>query len=52
MRKKKTSSSIKSDITSPIKGTESRKTRDRKTFVTSPIKPKDTFAKQWNRYAP
>jgi hypothetical protein len=41
-----TKSSIKSSISSP------RQFRDRKTFVTSPIKPKDTHALQWSRWNP
>jgi len=41
-----TASSIKTSVSN------SRQFRDRKTFVTSPIKPKDTHALQWSRWNP
>lgn len=50
MARKKTSKvSIKSVITSPITSATNRKTRDRLTRVTSPIKGQVTQSKQWSR---
>jgi hypothetical protein len=56
-KRKRSKASIKSEITasttSSVKAdTASRQFRDRKTFVMSPIKPKDTHALQWNRWSP
>ena len=55
MRKKKPEG-VKSEITSPIvAATKGRQFRERITrvgIVTSPIKGKDTTAKQWNRWTP
>ena len=54
MRRKK-SSGIKSEITSPISSKSGRQFRERLTrvgIVTSPIKGKTTNAKQWNRWTP
>lgn len=48
-RKKKSQSSIKSSITTPITADNGCKTRDRLTRVTSPIKGKVTQSKQWSR---
>lgn len=49
-RSKKSKVSIKADITSPVLDATNRKTRDRLTRVTSPIKGKVTQSKQWSRY--
>ena len=49
-RKKKAQSGIKANITTPITADTGRKTRDRLTRVTSPIKGKITQSKQWSRY--
>jgi hypothetical protein len=55
MRKKK-SQLTKASVTSPVKAeTSSRQFRERLTrvgIITSPIKGKDTNAKQWNRWTP
>ena len=48
-RKKKAQSGIKANITTPITANTGRKTRDRLTRVTSPIKGKITQSKQWSR---
>lgn len=48
-RKKKAQSGIKANITTPITADTGRKTRDRLTRVTSPIKGKVTQSKQWSR---
>lgn len=42
-------SEISSSISSPVKAGEGRKTRDRKTYVFSPIKGSITQSKQWSR---
>lgn len=51
---KKIKAPISSSITAGIKGAISRQFRDRLTRAsyTSPIKGKDTQAKQWNRWTP
>lgn len=49
-RNRKPKTGIKSEISSPVKPTESRKTRDRRTYVMSPIKGSVTKSKQWSRY--
>jgi len=56
-RRKKSKESLKAEITSstqsPVKGdSRSRQFRDRKTYVMSPIKAKDTHALQWSRWSP
>lgn len=51
---KKIKSPISSNIMSGVKGAVSRQFRDRLTRASylSPIKGKDTQAKQWNRWTP
>lgn len=54
MRKRKSpplTSSVTSDVKSSVQGKASRQFRERLTRVTSPIKGKDTNAKQWNRWS-
>jgi len=55
MRKKKSAgvgSSVTSPVTSPVMGNGGRQFRDKLTRVMSPIKGKDTNAKQWGRWTP
>lgn len=49
-RKKKSQSSIKSVIGTSVSSDVGRRTRDRLTRVTSPIKGQVTQSKQWSRY--
>lgn len=55
MKKKKQSkitSEVRSPITPPAKGRQWRERLTRVGIVTSPVKGKDTNAKQWNRWTP
>jgi hypothetical protein len=54
MRRKKPQDPVKSTVTSPLKQVEKGwQWRERKTrVVQSPIKGKDTNAKQWGRWTP
>jgi hypothetical protein len=53
---KKKLQSIKSSVTAPVTtGAASRQFRERLTrvgIITSPVKGKDTHAKQWSRWTP
>ena len=54
-RKSEKKTSITSNIKSEVAAAHHRKTREGLTrvgLVTSPIKGKDTQAKQWNRWTP
>ena len=55
MKRKEKKTSITSSITSEVKSARNRKTREGLTrvgVITSPIKGKDTNARQWNRWTP
>jgi hypothetical protein len=55
MRKKKQpgiTSEVRAAITPPVKGRQWRERLTRVGVVTSPVKGKDTNAKQWNRWTP
>lgn len=55
MKKKKASSPISSNVKSEVVPAQRRTLREGLTrvgVVTSPIKGKDTHAKQWNRWTP
>jgi hypothetical protein len=49
-RRKKVQGGIKTSITSSVTSDTGRRTRDRLTRVTSPIKGKTTQSKQWSRF--
>lgn len=49
-RKKKAQSGIKAEIATSVSSDVGRRTRDRLTRVTTPIKGRVTQSKQWSRY--
>ena len=49
-RKKKSQSGIKAEIATSVSSDVGRRTRDRLTRVTTPIKGRVTQSKQWSRY--
>lgn len=55
MRKKKQPDPLKASVKSEVASAHHRKTREGLTrvgIITSPIKGKNTQAKQWNRWTP
>ena len=49
-RKKKAQTSIKAEIATSVSSDVGRRTRDRLTRVTTPIKGQVTQSKQWSRW--
>jgi hypothetical protein len=49
-RKKNAKTNIKAEIATSVSSDVGRRTRDRLTRVTTPIKGKVTQSKQWSRY--